>query len=343
MRTVAVLLIVLSISGCCAHHPLYTVARAHIINENKSTLPPPVDHSCKVSAVPVNGSACDTRIALIDVDDIILNQNYTGAATLGENPVALFREKLDAAAADPATRAVVLRINSPGGSVTATDTMWRDLQDFRARRKVPVVACLMDCGTGGAYYLACASDMIIAQPTTITGGIGVILNLYNLHDLMAQYNIIPQEVKAGENIDMGTSARNLPEAAKELLQSMADEFHQRFIRIVREARPQVENQAGTFDGRVFTAQQALKLGLVDRVGYLDDAIGIARNMVQSEAAQVVLYRRSNNVVHSQYAVVPNIPVQQDVLYNLPGADRRRLPAFLYMWQPEITLEKQAGR
>jgi len=236
----------------------------------------------------------------------------------------------------------VLRINSPGGSVTATDTMWRDLQDFRTRRKVPVVACLMDCGTGGAYYLACASDMIIAQPTTVTGGIGVILNLYNLHDLMGQYNIVPQEVKAGENIDIGSSARNLPDAAKELLQNMANEFHQRFIRIVREARPQCDN-AAAFDGRVFTAQQALKLGLVDRIGYLDDAIGVARKMIESESAQVVLYRRSNNLVNSQYAVLPNIPVQHDVLYNLPGADRRRLPAFLYMWQPEITLEKQAGR
>src|SRR5262245_65863605 len=120
----------------------------------------------------------------------------------------------------------------------------------------------MDVATGGAYYLATAADTIVAHPTTVTGGIGVIWNSYNLKDLMAQQNIFHQPIKSGPNIDMGTTATALTPDAKRLLQEMADEFHDRFKRVVLKARPAVDpNRAETFDGRVFTATQAQQLGL----------------------------------------------------------------------------------
>src|SRR5205823_4960340 len=87
------------------------------------------------------------------------------------------------------------------------------------------VACLLDTATGGAYYLASAADYVLAGPATVTGGLGVLLNLFNLQDLMAQFNVIPQSIKAGELVDIGSSARPLKPAEKELLQAMADEFH----------------------------------------------------------------------------------------------------------------------
>ena len=133
-----------------------------------------------------NGTA--GRVAVLDVDGLILNTPFVGPMSLGENPVALFREKLNAIEADHCVKAVVLRINSHGGGVAACQAMRRDLEKFKARTGKPVVACLLDTATGGAYYLASAADQIVAGESTVTGAIGVLLNLFNLQDLMAQFN-----------------------------------------------------------------------------------------------------------------------------------------------------------
>ncbi|MCS6851310.1 MAG: S49 family peptidase [Gemmataceae bacterium] len=286
------------------------------------------------------------KVAVIDVDGLLLNADLTGLYSLGENPVSLFREKLDAAAADPAVAAIVVRINSPGGGVTASDIMRRDLEVFRTRTGRPVVACLLDVGTGGAYYLATASDAILAHPTTITGGIGVILNLYNLREAMGYFNVRSQFIKSGPLIDMGSSAVNLSDEVRQLLQSIADEFHQRFRHTVIQGRPSVDpKEPTTFDGRVFTASQALERRLIDRIGYLDDAVQLARQLAQVPEGPVVVYRRRNDPAYSPYAITPNVPLQGSpmVPFSIPGLDRTRLPSFLYLWQPEATLEKLGGR
>ena len=137
----------------------------------------------------LNGECCGPAVAEIDVDGILLNMDMTGPGSAGENPVSLFRERLDAAAADPCTRAVVVRINTYGGGVTACDMMRHDLEMFKNRTGVPVVACLLDTGAGGGYYIATAADQIVATPTTITGGIGVILNLYNIEDFLTKNDV----------------------------------------------------------------------------------------------------------------------------------------------------------
>jgi protease-4 len=319
--------------------PLTTESRVSL---DISPGPPPGP----VVAMPVDNHCPNgPKVAVIDVDGLILNQDCTGLYSLGENPVSLFREKLDAAAADAGVQAVVLRLNSPGGSVTASDIMWRDLQEFRAKTHKPVVACLMDVAAGGAYYLATASDRIVAHPTSVTGGIGVILNLYNLRELMAQFNVIGQPVKAGANIDLGTPLTALSADSKRLLQGMADEFHERFKNIVKQARPAVDVAlANTFDGRVFTARQALDLKLIDEVGYLEDAVATARSLAGVGPGPVVLFHRHVDPARTAYAVTPNTPLQAVwAPLSVPGLDRSKLPAFFYLWQPEATLDRLAGR
>jgi protease-4 len=354
MKTRLLFLTVLSFAGGCSH-PLHIVTHDHVSMEGPivtaskiTTESPPVSDGGRIIAQPLvgcGGKGDLPKVAIVDVDGLLLNADFTGPYSLGENPLALFREKLDAAAADASIRAVVLRINSPGGSVTATDIMWRDLQQFRASTHKPVVVCLLDIATGGAYYLATASDRVIAHPTSVTGGIGVIINLYNLRELMAQYNVLAQEIKAGKNIDLGTSARNLTPEGKQLLQAMADEFHQRFQRIVREARPGLDLSSGeTFDGRVFTAAQARERKLIDTIGYLDDAIAVAEELAHLPEAQVVLLHRRNDPARSLYNITPNTPLQATGLpLSLPGLERAKLPTFLYLWQPEATLERLSGR
>ncbi|HZZ72578.1 MAG TPA: S49 family peptidase [Pirellulales bacterium] len=298
------------------------------------------------SILPHRGSdPCACSIAVVDVDGLLLNSDATGLGSWGENPVSLFRERLDAIEANGRVRAVVLRINTPGGSVTATDIMWRDLLAFKQRTGMPVVACLMDVAAGGGYYLATAADTVIAHPTTVTGGIGCILNVYNLQDMMAQFNIIGAPIKSGKNIDLGSPIKSLDDDKRKLLQTMADEFQQRFRTIVTKYRPAVDaNLETTFDGRVFTAEQARKLHLIDDIGYLDDATKLACSQAGIDRANLLFFHREEDPALSQYAITPNVALQKGLLpLSVPGLDRSKLPSFLYLWQMEPTAESALGR
>jgi protease IV len=323
--------------------------------------PPVSTEAGPVKPVSVQGGSA--RVALIDVDGLLLNTPFVGPLSVGENPVALFREKLEAVACDPCAKAVVLRVNSPGGGVAACIAMRRDLERFKARTNLPVVACLMDTATGGAYYLASAADQVVAGPATVTGGVGVILNLFNLRELMAQFNILPQPVVAGSRTDIGTSARKLTEGEKALLQDMADEFHAQLIADIQRARPAVVtrletpyegtifgwniDRGHTFDGRIFTGSQAKARGLVDHIGDLDEALQLAAQLGCPGATArpgVVMYRRSNDPARSIYAVTANVPLQgSGLLPSLPGLDRSKMPTFLSLWQPELSIEKLGGK
>lgn len=275
----------------------------------------------RLATVPVYANpSCQSSgcIAILDVDGLLLNKNVNGLGSMGENPVALFREKLDALASNPNLAGIVLRINSPGGGVAASDMMARDLLQLKQQRGIPVVACLMDVGAGGGYYLATTADHILAHPTSVVGGIGVIFNAYRLDD-MPSFSIQSVPVKAGSKVDMGTPSRRQSDEERALLQDMANEFHQRFIDrvvttrgitsgtqiaeiIVPSPAEEVADEDEEFedefaddlidpavaereknlnpilDGRVVSGLQALEAELIDEVGYLDDAVLAARQL-----------------------------------------------------------------
>ncbi|MEO8269556.1 MAG: signal peptide peptidase SppA, partial [Aureliella sp.] len=267
----------------------------------------------------VRSSPAMGKIAVLDVDGLLVNKNIGGFGSLGENPVALFREKLDAIAADPSITAILLRINSPGGGVTAADIMSRDLLQVKQSRNLPVVACLMDVGTGAGYYLACTADTIVAHPTSIVGGIGVILNAYNMEVAIEQFSIASIPIKAGEHIDIASPEREMQHEERALLQDMADEFHQRFIEHVQRARPAVTD-SDIFDGRVITGRHAAELMLVDRIGYLDDAVEQARQLAKLPAdAPLVMLRRDNDRAYTLLDVTPIAPTMSSLIpLKLPG-------------------------
>ncbi|MFO0911974.1 MAG: signal peptide peptidase SppA [Pirellulales bacterium] len=326
-----------SATGCVRFLSPLTVHGVGDLTAQVITQPPKLPVT--PTTLPQDHPTRDT-VAIIDVDGVLLDQNASGLGSRGENAVSLFRERLDAIEHDGRVRAVVVRINSPGGSVTATDIMWRDLHAFRRRTTLPVVACLMDTGTGGAYYLATAADMIIAHPTTVTGAIGCILNVYNLEDMMGQFNIVGVPIKAGKYIDVGSPIKTMDEDSRRMLQQMADEFHRRFKQVVVKSRSQVDARLETtFDGRVFSASQALELGLIDEIGYLDHAVAHARRLAGCPQASVIFFRRPDDPAGSRYSVTPNIPLQDKILpVNVPGLNRSRLPSFLYIWGVEPTAE-----
>ncbi len=285
------------------------------------------------------------RIAIIDVDGILLNTNYTGPYATGDNPIDIFREKLDAARA-PNITAVVLRINSPGGSVTASEVMYSELMRFRAETGKPVVASLLDLTTGGAYYLATACDQIVAHPTTVVGGIGVVLNLYNFQGTLnlAKVENLSIKSKNSPKIDLDYRIGVLNEDDKEMLINMADDLHNQFKKVIRDRRPNVKNETETFDGRVFLPKQAQDRGLIDSIGHLPDVIALARSLGRCAQAGVVILHRRNDVARTPYATTPNVPLQASLLgVSVPAADRNRLPTFLYLWQPDPSMERLAGK
>ena len=214
-------------------------------------IPPAPDPGPVVPVVVRPGSSGpqSLRIALIDVDGLIVNQNQSGLLSVGENPVSNFREKLEAASRDPRVRAVVLRINSPGGGVAACDTLAEELRRFRHVTGKPVVACLLDLSTGGAYYLAVGSDLIIATPGGLTGGIGAIVNHFNLKEAMAQLNVTMESVKSGDLVDMGTVNGPLQDEGKprELLKEMVEGYADRFRARGRQPPARLDAQ-GSRDG-----------------------------------------------------------------------------------------------
>ncbi len=358
MRAVCLALASLSLQMGCSAIPFSGNVDGHFRGEAQvattvqGTLEvkiPPVAEAGPLTTKVVRPSpigAGGPRVAIVDLDGLILNQNFTGLYSTGDNPVSLFREKLHAAGCDPQVRAVVLRIHSPGGGVTAADILAEDLKRFRRETGKPVVACLMDVAAGGAYYLALGADLIVAHPTTITGGVGVILNLYNLSDAMAALNVRSEPIKSGELVDMGAVTAAVPDETRKLLQEMADSFAERFRGRVAERRSAMTatDHAAIRDGRVVTAARALDLKMIDRLGYLDDAIDEAQNLARLSNAEVVQYQRPGGAANSIYAIAPNTPLQGEILpLSYPGLDRSKTPTFLSLWQPDPTVLRQSGR
>jgi protease IV len=323
-------------------------ANATIKGDFEVKLPAATDPGDMTATVVRAGSSqgpC-ARIALVDVDGLLLNQNYGSVYAVGDNPLAGFRDKLEAAARDPQVVAVLLRINSPGGSVTACDVMAEELRQFRSETHKPVVACLMDVATSGAYFIAAGSDRIIAHPTALTGGLGVVFNHFNLQDAMAQLNLVADPVKSGAKIDMGTVTTPLDDDTRKMLQQMADGYREHLQSRIKERRPSmtVQDHGTVQDGRVVIASQALALHLVDRLGYLHDAITEAERLTGASGAEVVLLHRTGYPAHSLYAITPTpAPLNDAIPFSYPGLDRSKLPSFLYLWQPDPTLPRLGSR
>src|SRR5438445_4336680 len=216
---------------------------------------------------------CRNKIAVIDIDGMILNARSSGLLGSGENPMSIFRERLDAAADDPHVKAVVLRINSPGGAVTASDVMYQDVVSFRRDTHKPVVACMMDVAASGAYYIAMGCDRVYAHPTTVTGSIGVIMSLYNASGLFTKLGVTTDPIKSGPNKDIGNPGRPMTDEERAILQGIVDGFYGQFVHVVAQGRQLPEDQVRKLaDGRVYTGVDAKNAGLVDELGYLEDAI-----------------------------------------------------------------------
>jgi protease-4 len=242
-----------------------------------------------------------------------------------------------AASRDNSVKAVVLRVNSPGGTVTASDTMYQLVKDFRRQTHKPVVASMQEVAASGAYYVSLASDKMIAQPTTVVGSIGVIFNTFDFSGTLDKIGAQANAIKSGTMKDIGSPFKHLTPEERAIMQGMVDEYYARFLDKVTTHRslPSEPLRATLVDGRVFSGQRAKELGLIDDVGLLEDAIKTTRKMADAPGARVVMYKRPYGYRGSIYAEteVPQPQAASNVTkLELPGA--KMLPTgFYYLWNP----------
>jgi protease-4 len=280
----------------------------------------------------------DAKILLMDFSGLISDEVASGSLTLGTAPprvplLVRVREELEKAGRDPKVRAVVLKINSPGGTVTASDILFHEIDTFRQRTKLPMVAVMMDVAASGGYYLALAADTIMAHPTTVTGSIGVILLTVNADGLLQKIGVTTTAIKSGPLKDMGSPLRSLTPEERAIFQSVIDDLHGQFVAKVAERRRiSLDAAKALADGRVFTAQQALADKLIDRIGYVPDALALAQQAAGVGEARIIVYQRPREYRATYYAGAKG---ESELEVSLAQVAKLVVagPKFLYLWWP----------
>ncbi len=247
------------------------------------------------------------KIAVIDVEGIITGQALDWS---GQNMVEFIKDQLRAAADDDAVKAVVLKVDSPGGEVLASDEIYRLIADFQDKSEKPVVASMGGLAASGGYYVSAPCQWIVANDLTITGSIGVIMHSYNYRGLLNKVGVRPEVFKSGKFKDILSGEKELSEVLPEerqMIQALIDETFEKFKSVVAKGRAEAagkNNGNGRelkadwieyADGRIFSGKQALELGFVDELGNFQAAVKRARALAKIKDANLVHYQQPINL------------------------------------------------
>lgn len=286
----------------------------------------------------VSGSGKD-KILIMDISGIISEEKRRGLAGFSDEPdmVARIKEELKTAARDKHIKAVILRINSPGGTVTASDMIHHEIEQFKKKTDTRIIACIMDLGASGGYYVAVSADKIIAHPTTVTGSIGVIMLNLSVEGLLQKIGVKDTSVKTGEHKDMGSPLKVMTDEERNIFQGVMDTMYERFLTVIAENRKELApgKLRSLADGRIYTAQQALEYGLIDQIGYLDEAILLAKEEAKLTEARIVIYHRPGTYRNNIYSQLSSTGFGTINLLNidLKSFVHSGTPSFMYLWAP----------
>ncbi len=278
------------------------------------------------------------KILLISIRGMISDAPKKEFLRPGPSIVQEVVSQLQLAEKDKNIRAIILKVNSPGGTATASDILYKEISAFKNRTKAKVTVVMMDVVASGGYYLSLPADHIIAHPTTITGSIGAIFIYPKFNGLMDKIGLKVEVSKSGKHKDMGSPFRETTSEERELLQELTDTIGKRFLNLVAQHRKLESNVIDTVaTARVFTAKEALDLGLIDEIGYLTDGIRKAKTLAGlPDDAKVIVYRRSKFPDDNLY----NTATTQSDIYRSPFVDLNFinfLPdhqvGIYYLWAP----------
>lgn len=294
-----------------------------------------IEPSGPVKETQLSGTG-DGKVLLLDLSGVISSQDKEGLVP-HPNMLATFKEELTKAAKDEKIKAVVVRINSPGGTVTASDILYHELREFKIKKKIPVIASMMDVAASGGYYLAMAADNILVHPSTVTGSIGVIMLTVNARGLLEKVGVEASAITSGPRKDMGSPFRVMTPEERGIFQSVIDSFYQRFLAVVQEGRPNLsaEQIRKLADGRIYSGDQAKAAGLIDEIGYLEDAVELAKKKAGLTEARVVTYGRRGEYQNNMYSRLFGTSTGLTGLANLDVLSMVRggTPQFMYLWMP----------
>lgn len=242
------------------------------------------------------------RIAVVEINGTLLDSKEI----LGQIQVLNKNEHV---------KAVVLRINSPGGGVSPSQDIYSEIIKIKEKKKI--VASLSSVAASGGYYIASAADKIVASPGTLTGSIGVIMSFSNVQGLFDKLGLKTNVVKSGKYKDMGSPLREMKEEERIIFQSVIDNVHSQFISAVAQGRGMAVDEVRKIaDGRIFSGEQALELGLVDKLGTLQDSIEMAAKMAGIEGEPAVIYTKKKRGLtdfffgDSLENIIGNLPAPQ---------------------------------
>ncbi len=276
------------------------------------------------------------KVAVVDISGIITSETIGSFLVDADCTPEMVTAVLNQIEQDRHVKAVVLRIDSPGGEVTASDIIHQELVRFKARTGLPVYTAMMGLACSGGCYIAMAGDRVFAHPTTVTGSIGVIARfpkLTGLADKVGYHEVILQSG------GMKSSSHPLVEMSPEMIaiyQKMIDEMYGRFLDVVVDARPAYADRAAlapVADGRIYTASQALELGLIDDIDYLPNVIRAVMRQAGLDDASVVTYIRGHAVDSNLYSQLRNAAPQINLVNLDLGALAPDGPGFFYLWKP----------
>ena len=254
-----------------------------------------------------SGTSIGQKVAVIDIAGIVSKSDAT-------------IKRIHAYRDDPSVKAIVVRIDSPGGSVAPVQEIFTELEKIEK----PIVASMGGSAASGGYYIACAADTIVANPGTLTGSIGVIMQFTRMKGLYDKVGLEHQVVKSGQFKDTGSPFRELTEQERAVLQATVDDVYDQFVDTISEARGSLLTRAEVVelaDGRIFSGKQALESKLVDQLGNLPDAIKIAGKLAGIDGKPRVLRPERRTSLFEQLLGIEQMP-PIDEMFSLPGVTFR---------------------
>jgi protease-4 len=285
---VSAVLIALLVLSIVVNALLFFAARGRMSGGSLLTLEPPRFDE----AVVVGGAKADEKIAVISLRGIITSME---PGALAESAIDDLKLQMKQAAADPKVRAVVLSIDSPGGEVTASDVLYKAVCELRDKK--PVVVHMNSVAASGGYYVACGGNWLIANDTTLTGSIGVIMQTMNYQALLGKVGVEMITFKSGEMKDMLSGSRPITDKEREYVQALLMQTYDRFVGIVANERklPVDQLRTGIADGRVVTGKDAVAAKLIDQLGTIEDAYAKAMELANIGNAPVIRYDAGFNL------------------------------------------------
>jgi protease-4 len=291
----------------------------------------------QIQEVVLIKSRVKEKILLLDISGIIVSSMKPGVFDKEGDILSQVYYRLKKAAEDNMVKGIILRLDTPGGEVTASDIIYHEILNFKKKTGIPVLALMMGLTASGGYYIASACDLLIAHPTTLTGSIGVISLFPNLEGLFEKVGIQVHVIKSGELKDSGSVFRQMTPEERAVFQKIVDEYHQKFQDVVYENRKDhfsLEDLKKIADGRVMTASQALEAKLIDEIGYFDKALKIILDLSSLPEANVVSYtyfpKRKTNIYATSLKSESLLESAsfRDVVQSLKSG-------FYYLWHPQL--------